>query len=382
MRRRALLVVLAVVLEGCEGPLLDPGMPVAFTSVSAGGEHSCALTDQGDAYCWGRGLNGELGDGAVGNSVRLTRVAGGHTFVAVTAGLHHTCALTGEGAAFCWGWNAYGQLGTGTTVGLGDPGAVTGDLRFRSLSAGWYHTCGVTVDDDAYCWGLNRYGQLGDSTALDRAVEPVRVAGGLRLATISGGAHHSCAVATTGAAHCWGLNHMGQLGAGNIDNTRQPAPVASDLHFTAVAAGGSHTCGLAQGRTAYCWGSNQFGELGIGGTDFPSMPGSPAPVRVGGAGTFGRIDAGDHYTCGTLDGKAFCWGRGLFGQLGIGTTMDWAMPQWVADGFVAVSTGGRTHTCGLRTDGSVFCWGSGALGQLGTSTTTFTPVPVRVAAGR
>ena len=40
-------------------------MPVlgklAFTQVAAGLDHSCALTERGEVYCWGRALRGSLG---------------------------------------------------------------------------------------------------------------------------------------------------------------------------------------------------------------------------------------------------------------------------------------------------------------------------------
>ncbi len=38
-------------------------------------------------------------------------VAGGFLFTSITAGGAHTCGLTRQGIAYCWGWNGYGQLG-------------------------------------------------------------------------------------------------------------------------------------------------------------------------------------------------------------------------------------------------------------------------------
>jgi alpha-tubulin suppressor-like RCC1 family protein len=43
-------------------------------------------------------------------------VVGGLTFVSVSAGASHTCGITAEGAAYCWGNNRGGQLGDGSST--------------------------------------------------------------------------------------------------------------------------------------------------------------------------------------------------------------------------------------------------------------------------
>ena len=40
---------------------------VAFSQLSVGFDHTCALTDAGVAYCWGLSTSGQLGAGTSGN---------------------------------------------------------------------------------------------------------------------------------------------------------------------------------------------------------------------------------------------------------------------------------------------------------------------------
>ena len=73
--RLASLLVAAIVLGGlgCAEDPVSPSTPalaavavaapLAFSTVSAGGSHTCALAGDGRVYCWGLNQNGQLGDG-------------------------------------------------------------------------------------------------------------------------------------------------------------------------------------------------------------------------------------------------------------------------------------------------------------------------------
>src|SRR5207342_3432244 len=108
---------------------------------------------------------GELGDGTT-TSPRRTPVAvqGGLRFRTVMGAADHSCGVTGNGKAYCWGNNWLGALGDGTTAQRLTPTPVQGGLNFRNLAGGDTYACGVTTNDRAYCWGWNFYGQLGDGT--------------------------------------------------------------------------------------------------------------------------------------------------------------------------------------------------------------------------
>jgi len=300
----------------------------SFTQISAGPIHSCALDQGGAAWCWGSNSVGQGGSGDdEGPHLEPTPVAGDHSFTQISAGSDHTCALTSEGDAWCWGANGYGQLGTGEdTVGEVEPAPVAGGMSFRQISAGDGFTCAITSGGDGACWGLDAYGELGDggeitgmTTSISRS--PVPVAGGLSLTMVSTGQQSACAVAEGGDGYCWGRNDVGRLGSGGPDDSSSPVPVAGGHSFATIDAGGTHSCGLTSEGDAWCWGANNDGELGV--ADPADL--SRSPVAVSGGLSFSEIaaaDAGGSHTCAiSADRDAvYCWGRNDSGQLGGGST--------------------------------------------------------------
>jgi alpha-tubulin suppressor-like RCC1 family protein len=111
----------------------DYGEPTAFAAGLSWSQlviedlHSCGITTSNHAYCWGDNFTGGLGDGTETNRADPTPVIGGLLFVGVSPGAtgNHTCALTSAGRAYCWGHNAYGQLGGGSNIG---PETCSGEL--------------------------------------------------------------------------------------------------------------------------------------------------------------------------------------------------------------------------------------------------------------
>src|SRR5438876_341935 len=152
-------------------------------SVVTGGYHTCALLGDGTVWCWGGNIEGQLGDGTSGSSSSPpVHVSGISSAVAVSGGYRHTCALLGDGTVQCWGRNLEGQLGDGTTTSSPTPvrvGGITGAVAIAAGQGG-VHTCALLADGSVKCWGAlgagNGGGQLGNGSTTGSAT-PVTMTG-------------------------------------------------------------------------------------------------------------------------------------------------------------------------------------------------------------
>jgi alpha-tubulin suppressor-like RCC1 family protein len=334
-RRRSLCVLLCAALAaGCsEGTSPTPAIIVAVTSVSP----SSGPLIVGTAVTI-RGSNFparidsvRFGYGHLGNVIRVSDT--------LLSGL--TPAVSAQAVVDVTVYTTTAGVGTCSLCFTYDS---TIAVTWRSLTAGAAHTCGVASSGTAYCWGEDFYDQLGTTAALGSCNE-------------MGFPPHP---------YPW-----------PFPCSWTPVAVAGDLAFASLSAGAFHTCGLTAGGAAYCWGTNDFGQLGIGYTV------RAVPAAVQGGIAFASLATRYLHSCGlTTSGAAYCWGSNYAGQLGDGTTSNRVGPVAVSGGHVytAVSVGSE-HTCGLATDGAAYCWGSNSSGQLGDGTISPRSSPVAVSGG-
>jgi alpha-tubulin suppressor-like RCC1 family protein len=324
--------------------------------VTAGGFHSCGLSADGRAWCWGLGNFGELGTGDTASHRRPVAVAGPRRYRQISAGTYHTCAVGSDSLAYCWGQNDYGQLGNNSIRPKFTPVRVQGLRKFVQVDAGPLHTCGVTTAGVTFCWGANFGGQLGNGTTVNSRI-PVKVAGGHTARRVSVGGN-SCLLTPEGKAWCWG----NPTGDGTNLTRTTPVAVAGNHVFRTVAAGGPGGCGLTAANVGWCWGYNANGGVGDGTTTDRFTP-----VRVTGGLLFKQLVTGAA-TCGVTTGdRAYCWGTEFAGSLGNGgADHNEPAPSAVLGGlsFQGVSPGDY-HGCGLTLSHQAYCWGHNAYGQLG-----------------
>jgi alpha-tubulin suppressor-like RCC1 family protein len=386
------LSAVALIGAGCLGTDQDPDNggttvdSVTFRSVDAGGAHTCGVVVGDLGCCWGNNTVGQLGSGDnLNHSIPVVVSQGSVAFAQISAGGTFACAISDEQDAYCWGQNQFGQIGIGTSNSppVVTPQPVLGGHKFVAISVGGVHVCALTATGQAWCWGQPGLGQLGNSVTGDTPQPvPDSVHGGLRFREVQAATFHTCGVTSSGEAYCWGQNTNGELGTGTTQNSDVPIAVIGGILFDAVDTGDEHTCGFTLDGDAYCWGRGQDGQLGTG-----DRANSNEPVLVVGGLAFNAISAGGRFTCGVAGVDAYCWGLNARGELGDGTSITRTEPTAVLGNlqFETISTGEgglTTHTCGFTSDSKVYCWGEGLDGQLGTGSTSSSTAPVLVVGQR
>lgn len=394
--------------------LLMPHQPAQsttrITAISAGTFHTCIIMN-GQVWCWGANSGYQLGDGSFNERhypVQVRRSDGlfltGATHL--SAAYDHTCAIS-QGQVWCWGNNIRGQLGDGTTS-LGSMTATRAKKSPRSgggylnnataITTGTYHSCAVN-DGQAWCWGENRGGQIGAGTLPNQdGAYRVQINGGGWLPSvksISAGPAHTCAVATSnGQVWCWGDNYWATLGDGTetLRNRAVRTIKASRVFLSGMAhvsAGSDYTCATSANGALWCWGNNLLGQLSTG-TLTSAYRGAVqgywanrTPIS-----NLTELDVGYGHGCAMYTGLATCWGYNNDGQLGIDsntlTTYPVAAGREDAMGFfrrlsnVTDISAGAWHTCAVVARTQVWCWGRNGNGQLSDGTTTYRAVAVRV----
>lgn len=326
----------------------------------------CAVAD-GAVYCQGKNTHGEMGTNEIidvvngattqGSSTMTpvddTGALSGKTITKVYTSRSHTCALSTDGQLFCWGTSNGIKNATPTAMNNGAlSGKIVTDVSLYSTEGG-AGGCAITTDNSAACWG----GVLpsDESSGITPvAVDTSGVLSGKTLSNITAAGVASC-VTANGQVYCWGKDYGGILGINpgfnqdtfdfnnpsdaseyqrmyDIDNlpTLPPAPVDTsgplqgktivDLYaVSAQQVSPPMLCALADDGTVACWGSAVLfkispyahgawlGDMGSTAPRQVAMPPSMNGVVLKSISNHGTFT---HYGIDT-SGHAYTWGGTL-----------------------------------------------------------------------
>lgn len=112
--------------EDQPSPVEVPHMMPA-TIITAGMRHSCAVIDElpGSGFCWGQQEGGRLGNGyTTSRNNSPAPITSEVELMDISAGGEHSCAIVDDGELLCWGQNRHGQLGTGDNEDYTTPKSI------------------------------------------------------------------------------------------------------------------------------------------------------------------------------------------------------------------------------------------------------------------
>ncbi|XP_036789586.1 probable E3 ubiquitin-protein ligase HERC3 isoform X3 [Oncorhynchus mykiss] len=207
-----------------------------ISQIMCGNKHCIALSKDGQLFTWGQNLSGQLGLGK-GEPSTLSpqplKSLSGIPLAQITAGGDHSFALSLSGAVFGWGKNSAGQLGLNDKQDRSVPCHIK-FLRSQKvvyISCGDEHTAALTKDGGLFTFGDGSRGQLGhDSTNNEPLPRQVQELMGSEVSQIACGRHHTLAfVPSSGLVYAFGCNTNGQLGTGTRGDIKSPLPVKSSL---------------------------------------------------------------------------------------------------------------------------------------------------------
>ncbi len=402
--------------RGCNatGECLDE-----VVSLAQGRAHACLVRGDGRLFCVGSNRLGQIagatqdsvevcaGEPCTTTWKRIDLDDAGRKvrFRSVASQADATCALSEDGDVFCFGDNASGQCGLAPAPTAPPTKVDFAGAKVKELAVGGHHACAIVRTAAAgtpnvRCWGANENGELGQgglppgagaTSALPLEV-PGLAARKIEVSSlgddVSGGT--SCALSNAGVAACWGNN--AELQSSALSAVEVCAGGAPCFLLPTEWSGAGPTLDIQPARLATC--ALQPGAGGVGTAlscrdrtgIMLTMPGcqpalAPAdlPITLPLAQNPTRLVGSYKHFCATAASGVYCFGLNAHGELGVpgsdacGPVAGGArrvVPTHVKDSAgdpirAKLLALGRDATLAYTRDGDLYGWGNAAGGQLG-----------------
>jgi len=233
----------------------------ALQALTAGHQHSCGITLNGAAVCWG-------GDNYF-NELDVPAID--QPLVDIVAGQHHTCAIDTNDRMWCWGLDTNGQLQV-PGDGLGKEGA-----GFVKVAANGNATCGIEQNGSIDCWSSDI--NIRDTSSLTGIFTDLDVSRSM-----------GCGLHDTGDIECWAgfIEPPSNIAVCGLDQNQQIDCSFRQYGDVDTTAHTSETrfISMESGKPIYGFYSNFCGVTVDGDIEciadgFDEVPGTPdAPVDL------------------------------------------------------------------------------------------------------
>jgi len=266
----------------------------------------------------------------------------------VSCGTSHTIAITDIGDAFSWGLGEFGALGNNDTFTRYVPskidyfaknkipivGAACGSRHSIFMTRIFYK---ITTKGEGFLYGCGAgdSGQLGNGKR-ELFIQPIKISTSQiePVISIAAGCYTSFVINNKGAVFSTGANNLGQLGLGHKKSIANFTQITA-LSFIPIkkVSAGNHSAALSNDGDLYFWGTGVFGEI-LTPQKVGNLTEKVKDVEIG--ASFG-IALG-------MNGKVWTWGANTSGELGVGDYEPRVEPYHLArlqtKTVVAISCGG------------------------------------------
>lgn len=258
--------------------------------MSAHGNHSIAIKNDGTLWAWGYNYNGQLGNESTLNSTVPIQIGTENNWYRISAGYLHSTAIKNDGTLWTWGDNTNGKLGDGTTIQRNSPVQIGLDTDWAEVSASNGHNLAIKNDGTLWAWGYNASGQIGDGTT-ETKYSPIQIGVANDWHLISAGNSFSIATKNNGTLWAWGINNGGQLGDGTSINKSSPVQIGNETSWMFINAGDDHCLAVKSNYTLWAWGRNTYGQLGDGTNIHRN-----SPVQIGIETDWSNVSSGNRFS--------------------------------------------------------------------------------------
>ncbi len=350
--------------------------------VSASHAASVGLVSNGRILSWGSDLNGELGNGDTGASVRLypdtvlymnagflKPLPGIREIHGANFGLDSGITYEGRFAArdslgrvWSWGKNNLGQTGLPSTIQATRAKLISfgTTATATSIVVGGRHGVALLSDNTVGTFGYGYSIGQGDAwqgsglLPVEQGIGRVLVRTDTgdcplydspkyylsNVSAVGAGRTFSFAITADDTVYGWGNNYYGIAGNmswwGAVHACAWRIGSLSGKGLKSISGGSAHALGLDGNGKVWSWGKDPWGATGI-------QNGSGDPTIVSLPGKIVKISAGDGFSA-VIDsaGNVYVWGRNDHGQLGLGHNKAVLAPKKLPGKFSDISTG-TTH---------------------------------------
>jgi alpha-tubulin suppressor-like RCC1 family protein len=322
------------------------GYLTGVTKIAAGYEHALALKSDGTVWAWGDNFYGQLGNNKNYQNyedghefeqypVQVVNSEGNgylEGIVDISAGGNFSLAVDQNGYVRAWGNNEEYQLGDLTRydrkrpVTVKKPGGAT-LTGIVEVSAGWWHAAARNSDGEVYVWGLNRW-DVNENPRLGVNPGGLYVIGAYKVGGVSNVIKISTAnddpnilaLKSDGTVLAWGANWNGQLCQGTNGNVivspatvKGPGGEGNLTNVIQISAGPFHSTFLLSDGTVWACGYNGYGTLGQGDnqddSSYPVQVKSPSGEGyLTGISKIGEKPVGSSSFAITSSGSVLGWG--------------------------------------------------------------------------